>query len=299
MFQFHAAQLEAPVGNAYLCRWSFSSLTRPQESRPTQLPPHPYSAQCTLKHTAIHTYGLTTRVLAFRPQESIATFAAAITEAEGGTPSRPRPIMIATDLAARGLDFPGTVDHVVNFDFPATSVDYLHRSGRTARAGKTGEGCAVPRGAFTVACVRLGVRELLRVDVRGGRMGWLCRRQVPLPGSLCGPVCHRSQLRTLSRNRNRATAASAQCVTHIGPSAPAPTQPPLMSPWPLPISPPSNLLYHAGKITSIVSKRDKVLAQRIEYALQRDEPLDALSADPDRLPPSQVSNTYHETFQPC
>jgi hypothetical protein len=52
---------------------------------------------------------------------------------EGG-----HPIMIATDLAARGLDFPGRVDHVVNFDFPFTAVDYIHRSGRTARAGHTG-----------------------------------------------------------------------------------------------------------------------------------------------------------------
>jgi superfamily II DNA/RNA helicase len=41
-------------------------------------------------------------------------------------------ILVCTDLAARGLDVP-QVDHVVMFDFPLNALDYLHRSGRTAR----------------------------------------------------------------------------------------------------------------------------------------------------------------------
>mmetsp|Transcript_13532 Transcript_13532/g.15509 ORF Transcript_13532/g.15509 Transcript_13532/m.15509 type:complete len:585 (+) Transcript_13532:148-1902(+) len=47
------------------------------------------------------------------------------------------PLMIATDVAARGLDIPN-VEAVINYTFPLTIEDYVHRIGRTGRAGKTG-----------------------------------------------------------------------------------------------------------------------------------------------------------------
>lgn len=46
-------------------------------------------------------------------------------------------ILIATDVAARGLDVKD-ITHVINYDAPATMEDYTHRVGRTGRAGKTG-----------------------------------------------------------------------------------------------------------------------------------------------------------------
>ena len=50
-------------------------------------------------------------------------------------------VLVATDIAARGIDVDG-ISHVVNFDFPMHSEDYVHRIGRTGRAHAVGANCA-------------------------------------------------------------------------------------------------------------------------------------------------------------
>jgi len=51
--------------------------------------------------------------------------------------SQSPPVLIATDIAARGLDI-NNVSHVINYDFPEVPETYIHRIGRTARAGASG-----------------------------------------------------------------------------------------------------------------------------------------------------------------
>src|SRR6185369_7885752 len=47
-------------------------------------------------------------------------------------------LLVASDVAARGLDIPA-VSHVFNYDVPHHAEDYVHRIGRTGRAGRSGE----------------------------------------------------------------------------------------------------------------------------------------------------------------
>ena len=61
-------------------------------------------------------------------------------------------VLVATDVAARGIDVAG-ISHVINFDAPRQAEDYVHRIGRTGRAGRTG---------FAVTLVNPTERSLMR-----------------------------------------------------------------------------------------------------------------------------------------
>ena len=51
-------------------------------------------------------------------------------------------MLVATDIVARGIDVEG-ISHVINYDVPANPEDYVHRIGRTARAGASGTAATI------------------------------------------------------------------------------------------------------------------------------------------------------------
>ena len=71
------------------------------------------------------------------------------------------PILIATDVASRGLHIEG-VSHVVNYDLPEDSEDYVHRIGRTARAGAEGKAISFADEAGVLAT--FPIDQLAAVD---------------------------------------------------------------------------------------------------------------------------------------
>jgi len=68
-------------------------------------------------------------------------------------------LLIATDVAARGLDV-DSISHVIHYNLPDDIENYTHRSGRTARAGKTGESLVLltPKEAFKVKAIERQIR---------------------------------------------------------------------------------------------------------------------------------------------
>ncbi|WP_300528631.1 DEAD/DEAH box helicase [Maricaulis sp.] len=70
--------------------------------------------------------------------------------------------LVASDVAARGLDIPN-VSHVFNYDVPHHADDYVHRIGRTGRAGKTGESVTISTPADSKSLD--AVLKLIKTDV--------------------------------------------------------------------------------------------------------------------------------------
>ena len=75
------------------------------------------------------------------------------------------PILVATDVASRGLHIEG-VSHVVNWDLPQDAEDYVHRIGRTARAGAAGKAISLvdEAGALALEPIEKFIAQKIQVD---------------------------------------------------------------------------------------------------------------------------------------
>jgi ATP-dependent RNA helicase RhlB len=75
------------------------------------------------------------------------------------------PILVATDVASRGLHIPD-VSHVYNWDLPQDPEDYVHRIGRTARAGASGKAISLvdEASAFSLEAVERFIGQRIRVE---------------------------------------------------------------------------------------------------------------------------------------
>lgn len=82
-------------------------------------------------------------------------------------------VLVATDIAQRGLDISG-ITHVINYDVPAQVEDYVHRIGRTGRAAQTGDAytfMAPDEIAMVRLIERVIGRDIERVSVPGFDFG--------------------------------------------------------------------------------------------------------------------------------
>ena len=120
-------------------------------------------------------------------------------------------ILVASDVAARGLDIPA-VTHVFNFDVPSHAEDYVHRIGRTGRAGRTGTAImiCVPRDEKNLEDVERLVKETIpRLDNPLGKP------------AAAAPEAEKTEEKP-KRTRNRRKAEPKADEAKVEPAKPAP-----------------------------------------------------------------------------
>ena len=111
--------------------------------------------------------------------------------------------LVATDVAARGIDVDG-ITHVINFDAPADREGYVHRIGRTGRAGRSGVGTTFVRTEDAQEMGRIAAALELHDEFAGGGFA---------PGA---PRTARSRLARRPRGRSGSPHPAAKAVEHGG-----------------------------------------------------------------------------------
>jgi ATP-dependent RNA helicase RhlE len=122
-------------------------------------------------------------------------------------------VLVATDIAARGIDVEA-LGHVVNFDVPVVPEDYVHRVGRTARAGATGEAytLAAPEESADITRIERAIgSKLPRVRLEGFAYEGVSEAlEIPLATRLAAMRSQRAPQRakTAEKNAGRSGASN-------------------------------------------------------------------------------------------
>jgi ATP-dependent RNA helicase RhlE len=135
---------------------------------------------------------------------------AARTRALGDFKSGAIPVLVATDIAARGLDI-SELPHVVNFELPNVPEDYVHRIGRTGRAGSNGS--ALSLVARDEVQLLRGIEKLIGRAIERAPLDGLTFEDVALHDAPEAPGAEREPARA-SQRRERRPATLAEPREH-------------------------------------------------------------------------------------
>jgi len=173
-------------------------------------------------------------------------------------------ILIASDVAARGLDIPD-VSHVFNFDVPIHSEDYVHRIGRTGRAGREGHAFMMVTKEETKhlnAIVALIKKDLPWFEVPGAAVVNADAVATEGPVKRRGPGSKPTQRGRKAAEPTEAVHAAAETVVSPAPIAAAPAR----QPEPRParhqrhVNPPDDAVqdsggFHSGNMPAFLTRR--------------------------------------------
>ena len=132
-------------------------------------------------------------------------------------------ILVATDVAARGLDVE-RISHVVNYDIPTDTESYVHRIGRTGRAGRKGDAISfvTPRERYLLKHIEKATKQTAGPDVAAQRRG---RQRHP-----AGPLRRRNLRGARARPSGSTSSATSSRTTSASTTCPRSTSP-RRSPW--------------------------------------------------------------------
>ena len=151
-------------------------------------------------------------------------------------------LLIASDVAARGLDIPD-VSHVFNFDVPVNAEDYVHRIGRTGRAGRSGFACMIvtPRDQKGFDAIEELIGET--IEWQGDKVEWNAKaRAKPAGDKTSGKSARPARGRKDSTSRDSSTGSQGKRDSHKAgdgtATPPAAVQEPVATVAAEPVAPP-------------------------------------------------------------